>query len=63
MKKGKYHWYPDDKPDDDNTTACGRDGSKVGGLITSFFRIRIDRRDHGNCKTCFEAFKRRHNAT
>ncbi len=64
MKIGKYHWYADDRSDDDHTTACGRDGKKVGGLITPFFRIGIDRRDRKNCKTCEHLYyKRNSNAT
>ncbi len=55
----KCHWYPDkDKPGRKKgfpKTACGLDGSDVGGLITRFFRM-DDRKN--NCKTCVKIFKK-----
>ncbi len=51
----KYHYYPNSSPDTDNMTACGRDGRKVGGLISFFFRgIKRNIR----CKTCDKQFKK-----
>ena len=53
-EKGKRHWWPENGPPGRKKgypkTACGRDGSDVGGLITAFFRMNKDRLD--NCKTC-----------
>lgn len=55
----KYHWYPDkSKPGRERgypKTACGRDGSDVGGLITCFFRIGME--DGNSCKICVKKFK------
>ena len=58
MKKKVYHWYPDREEGEEDVsypkTACGRDGAKVGGLITSFFRISTD----NNCRHCQRAYER-----
>ena len=54
MKK-KFHYYPDGKSDLDRMTACGRDGRKSGGLISSFFKI-INHEDR--CKICLKQFKK-----
>jgi len=52
MKK-KHHYYSDSTPDNDNTTACGRNGCKVGGFIGFFFRhIKQSER----CKICNKQF-------
>lgn len=55
MTKGKKtHYYPK-LPTDGWTTACGRDGRKVGGLIAFFFKVeKISKR----CKTCDARFGR-----
>lgn len=49
MKKNKYHWYDDDTGDGFGPTACGRDGKKVGGLITYWFKM-VKIKDR--CKIC-----------
>ncbi len=48
MWGNKYHLYPDKLADTDNTTACGRDGRKVGGLISVFFK---ETKEKVRCKT------------
>jgi hypothetical protein len=65
--KGKtitYHWYPDKhKPGRKRgfpKTACGRDGSDVGGLITGFFVENLGNDNH--CGTCVRIYKRRNSA-
>ncbi len=55
-KKGKFHLYFDgaeETRDGYGKTACGRDGSVVGGLIPPFFARGL--RQH-NCKTCQKIF-------
>lgn len=63
MKQKTYHWYPDNsKPGRKRSypkTACGRDGSDVGGLITKFFEININ--DPKNCRVCVCKYKREKN--
>jgi len=50
----KTHYYPKNYVFD-RTTACGRDGRKVGGLITFFFKmIKCSER----CKICNKQFKK-----
>jgi len=59
-QKTKYHWYPDNsKPGRKRgfpKTACGRDGSDVGGLITPFFGMDIN--DINQCKICARKYKK-----
>jgi len=50
----KTHYYPNETATG-WTTACGRDGRKVGGLIRFFFRV--ERRD-GRCKICDKRFRK-----
>lgn len=56
MKKNKHHWYSDESGDDFGPTACGRDGKKVGSLITGFFEA-IKPKDR--CKICNKKFLER----
>lgn len=60
MRTKKHHWYPDNgKPGRKRgypKTACGRDGSDVGGLVTFFFRMDIN--DIENCKVCVHKYKK-----
>lgn len=60
MSIHKYHWWSDkSKPGRKRgfpKTACGRDGSDVGGLITPFFRMGKDRSD--NCIICKRKYQR-----
>ena len=50
----KTHYYPNEYTND-RTTACGRDGHKVGGLIKFFFQIeKVDER----CKVCDKRFRK-----
>ena len=55
MKKKKTHYYPNSRPDTDDTTACGRDGRKIGGLISFFFR---ETKRSERCKTCDKQFRK-----
>ena len=53
MKKKKIHYYPESRPNTDNTTACGRDGQKTGGFMGFFFRwVKQSER----CKICNKQF-------
>lgn len=55
MKKKLYHYYPDNKPNTDTTTGCGREGREVGGLIAPFFRgLKIKDR----CKICHKRYEK-----
>ncbi len=56
-KGGKYHLYAADKGDGCGKTACGRDGKKVGGLISYFFAW--GGFDKDSCKTCAKIYKKR----
>ena len=56
MKHSTYHLYAIDTEDDYGPTACGRDGEKVGGLITGFFKLI---KSKYRCKTCNKIFKKR----
>lgn len=51
----KKHYYPNSRSDTDDTTACGRDGLKVGGLISIFFR---QTKQSKRCKTCNKYFNK-----
>ena len=51
----KTHYYPDNKPDTDMTTACGRDGHKTGGFISFFFNVV---KSNERCKVCDKRFKK-----
>ena len=51
----KQHYYPDSNSDQNNTTACGRDGRKTGGLIGYFFQIS---RQEEHCKICQKRFEK-----
>ena len=57
----KYHWYPDNgksgRKQGFPKTACGRDGSDVGGLITEFFGMDINNIDR--CKICVRKYKKK----
>ena len=53
MRKKKYHYYSCNRPDTDNITACGRDGYKVGGFISFFFR---QCKQSERCKICNKQF-------
>lgn len=55
MKKKLYHYYPDGQGDLSRTTACGRDGHNIGGLIASFFKIVILKE---RCKICNKQFEK-----
>ena len=48
----KQHYYPD-VSSTGWTTACGRDGRKVGGLIKYFFKMTLC---HKRCKVCDARF-------
>lgn len=55
MKKKKRHYYPHCRSDTDDTTACGRDGRKIGGFISFFFR---QTKQSERCKVCNKQFEK-----
>ncbi len=55
MKKKLCHYYPDNLPNTDTTTGCGREGREVGGLIALFFKM-IEIKDR--CKICHKRYKK-----
>ena len=65
MKRKVYHWYPENSEKTTggyHKTACGRDGRKVGGLITPFFEMDTDpyhrAKKENRCKICEKKFRR-----